>query len=328
MIVRCSHRATASPERRRAGHGFFSHSPVLLACVGVVLTLLLGACADKPSNPDSTAIVKRLTPAPSYEGIARAQSLRVADLDRLWARATIRLYTVDKDGDQHEDEADGHVQFIRDRKLYLAVKKLGETYFQLGSNDTLFWWIDLSDSDHKVALVGELAKATPTTAARFGLPVHPLDLIDVLCLLPFPDKPVSPPAWTPDGRFVAVTLPGRWGQRRVFLDPESLLPRRVEAFDAAGALVLAASMSQDEPVKVRGLATTSASIATVIEIDIPRNTTRVKLSLHDPENRRDAISANAFDLKTLLDRYGVKDARLIEADVSPKAPPVAGVKIR
>ncbi len=297
--------------------------------LAVIAATLLPACGEQPvKSSDKGVVSKPMKPAPSYENIARAQSLRVADLDRLWARATLRLYTIDKDGDTNEEEADGHVQYIRDRKLFLAVKKLGETYFQLGSNDTLFWWIDLSDSDHKAALVGEHAKATPKTAARFGLPVHPLDLIDVLCLLPFPDRPITSPNWTPDGRYVRVTLQGRWGQRSVFLDPKTLVPRRVEAFDARGALVLSATMNEDEPVKVKGLEKTSATIATEIEIDVPASKTRAKMSLHDPENRRDGISASAFDLKSLLERYGVKDARLMEGDVEPKPTPHAGVKIR
>jgi hypothetical protein len=291
--------------------------------------LVLPACGDQPIAPGDKSVVTRpVSPPPSYDDVARAQALRVADLDRLWARATIRVYTVDRNGDPDEEQADGHVQYIRDRRLFLAVKKLGETYFQLGSNETHFWWIDLSDGDHKVALVGEHAKATPTSAARFGLPVHPLDLIDVLCLLPFPDKPVSTPIWTPDGRYIAMTLPGRWGNRRVFLDPKNLRPRRVEAFDTKGNLVLAAAMSQDEPVKVKGLQQTSALIATQIEIEVPAKKTRVKMSLHDPENRRDDISASAFDLRGLLDRYGVKDARWIEGDVEPRPAPFAGVKIR
>lgn len=308
-------------------------SYVVSLIVAIISLLLLPACADQPGKPGDRGVVARpLNPAPkaapAYEDIARAQALRVADLDRLWARATLRLYTIDKDGETNEEEADGHVQYIRDRKLFLAVKKLGETYFQLGSNDTFFWWIDLSDGDHKFALVGEHAKASPKTASRFGLPVHPLDLIDVLCLLPFPDAPASAPAWTPDGRYVAVTLAGRWGTRRVFVDPKTLVPRRVEAFDSRGALVLSAAMSRDEPVKVKGLATTSASIATVIEIDVPASRTRAKMSLHDPENRRDGISASAFDLKALLERYGVADARLMESEPAPKAAPIAGVKIR
>ncbi len=299
----------------------------LVLAMGAVLAL--PACGDQPISPrDTSAVTRPVSPPPSYEDIARAQALRVADLDRLWARATIRVYTIDRNGDPDEEQADGHVQYIRDRKLFLAVKKLGETYFQLGSNETHFWWIDLSDSDHKVALVGEHAKATPTTAARFGLPVHPLDLIDVLCLLPFPDKPVGAPAWTPDGRYIAMTLPGRWGNRRVFLDPKNLRPRRVEAFDTKGSLVLSAAMSEDEPVKVKGLQQTSAVIATQIEIEVPAKKTRVKMSLHDPENRRGDISASAFDLRGLLDRYGVKDARLIEGDVEPRPAPFAGVKIR
>lgn len=299
---------------------------ILMACFAAAL---LPACGDQPVKPGDKGVVsKPMSPAPSYEDIARVQALRVADLDRLWARATLRLYAIDKNGDTSEEEADGHVQYIRDRKLFLAVKKLGETYFQLGSNDTLFWWIDLSDSDHKVALVGEHAKATPKTAARFGLPVHPLDLIDVLCLLPFPDKPIAPPNYTPDGRYVGVTLQGRWGHRRVFLDPRTLAPRKVEAFDGRGALVLSAAMSEDEPVKVKGLEKSSATIATEIEIDMPASKARAKMSLHDPENRRDGISASAFDLKALLERYGVKDARLMEGDEQPKPTPYAGVKIR
>lgn len=302
----------------------------LASLVFAVISLaMLPACGDQPIKPGDKGVVsKPLAPAPSYEDIARVQALRVADLDRLWARATLRLYTIDKNGDTNEEEADGHVQYIRDRKLFLAVKKLGETYFQLGSNDAIFWWIDLSDSDHKVALVGEHAKATPRTAARFGLPVHPLDLIDVLCLLPFPDKPIAPPNYTPDGRYVGVTLQGRWGHRRVFLDPRTLVPRKVEAFDGRGTLVLSATMGEDEPVKVKGLEKSSATIATEIEIDVPASKTRAKMSLHDPENRRDGISASAFDLKALLERYGVKDARLMEGDEQPKPTPYAGVKIR
>ena len=64
--------------------------------------------------------------------------------------------------------------------------------------------------------------------AEFGLPVHPLDLLEVMAIKPIPEPGTEAAekaelAWSKDGHYLYLTLPGRWGgEAAVLAGPQGL----------------------------------------------------------------------------------------------------------
>lgn len=266
------------------------------------LSVLLGpaGCEITPKRPDSRVSVD--APVPSYSAVAERYNRRVARLDKVWARISMRVSGIDKEGNKIDEQAEGHLQVIRPDKLALSITKLGETYFYLGSNERQYWWIDLHED--KRALVGRHEKATPQLAARFDVPVHPLDLLELLGITPLPPGSAATTAWTRDGRWLEVTLPGRWGRRRLLLDPAGYQPARIELLDTRGKLLVAAELQAPQPVVVRCDSATPP-MASLYEIDLVSTGAHITLRLYEPENRCDRQKLTPFDLDALLKAYGV-----------------------
>ncbi len=222
----------------------------------------------------------------------------------------------DPEGRRHREQGEGHLQLVRDAdQLALSVGKLGETYVYLGSNASEYWWLDLTEQ-HR-AWVGRHDRVSGPGQA--GVPVHPLDLMDVLGVRPLPAGAGQSASvgWSADGRLLGVTLPARWGQRRTWLDPDTFEPVRVELLDRSGAAALTARLWDYKavaapPGMVSGVA--GPRIATSIDLEVPATETRIELRLFDPANRRGYPKAAAFDLAALLNAYAIPPGSVTRLD--------------
>lgn len=281
------------------------------ACL--IVTALLAGCQSAPRGyqPPKTVRYERASAAvPPYAELAVKYNSRVLPLDHLRAAVTLTIDSPDEGGGRRNDQVEGNLQFSRDRRVALRLDKVGETLAYLGSNDEKYWWLELRGE--KQGLVGSHAKATPRSAARFGIPVHPLDLIDLLAVLPLPAS--GEVRASEDGRLI-VRLPSRgpgWGERRLILDAEMLWPVRVEVRDPRGALVAAADLTRYVQVQVRGDPNSPAMLASRYDVAIPGEDTTVTVSVHDPENPRERMRTAPFDLPLLLSSYGVE--RVLDVD--------------
>ena len=265
-----------------------------------------GAAQREPARPRSERA------GPAYEEIAAIYNERVAPAESLWARASIRVDGRDAEGGRLREQAEGHLQIERPRRLALSIGKLGETHLYLGSNDEVYWWMDLIDKDEPFVIFGRHERVTPEKASQLGVPVHPLDLIDAIALSPLPEAgPGSGAAWTSDGKELVVRAPGRWGARRMWLDPDTFEPRRVEIEDDRGELLLAAELSRYEHVRKQGDATIRLRLATRYEIQTAGLDATVRINLFEPKIR--AIRPIAFDLPRLLASYRVEQAWDLDA---------------
>lgn len=279
---------------------------VCLIAVWVGLLILTG-CAGSGAHTDDP--IDR-GPALAYAEVVARYNARVAKLDRARSALSIIIETQDTQGKKVNEQADGHLQFVRPSRVALRIDKVGKTIFYLGGDETRFWWLDLA-RDPKAALIGTHAGVTRERGAEFGLPVHPLDLMLILGVMPLPAEGPDP-RWTEKGALLLLDLPGRWGPTRLYLDPGTLDPTRIELADSKGEAAVTASLGEYERVMVDGDAISVARMATKIEIRMPASKTRVLLRLHDPENPGDRIRERAFDLQTLLTSYGVE--RLLDMD--------------
>jgi len=286
--------------------------------------LALVGCSSPETAADQPVVIGQPTRLPTYAQVAQAQSARVADLQRVWASTTAIVTYQDQDGQVRTEQAEGYLQIVQPSRVALSLGKqiTSEVYFYLGANQEQYWWLDRLDPNRSIGYVGTHAMATPARAAKFGAPVHPLDLLDLLGITALPeaaevgrgtlvgggsDQTIPEGArvgWSPDGGSVVVDVAGRFGTRRMWFDPASLKPRRVEMLDERGRVAVYSVLTRDVLVSVRGDSRRRPFMASEVEVMIPGTPTSVRLRLDRLENRE--IRNAPFDLDGLLRAYPVE----------------------
>lgn len=286
------------------------------AAAALVCGALLAAfgCQSSPSKPApggvSAPVVK---PLPSVASVVQAQNERVRGLDTLWARVSLRVDGKLANAQLNKEEAEGYLQVVLPYKVAVSINKLGNTYFYLGSNETLYWWFDLTGDQR--AYVGRHASATPETVDRFGVPVHPLDLIELMAITPIPatGQPGSPDRlhWSADGSLLWYDVPARGSTKRVLIDPKSLLPVMVELLDKSGKVVVRSELSKYVAFASRTVPGANPSIASRCIIKVPRQDLTITINVNDPDGRMP--KPVAFDLKYLAETV-YRKAAVIDLD--------------
>ena len=290
-----------------------------LACTGSLV--LLAGCQTTGDGATAAAEVRAApgVPPPSYDEVAAAYNARVAVFERVWARVTAVYRGVDDAGNRLREQAEGHIQIERPDRVALSLGKLGETYLYLGSNGSRYWWIDLVDSDRKVALIGTHAEATPERVRALGLPVRPPELVETIGILRLPEtggtvEPDTRPG-APAGGYV-VTAPGRRGPVRLWFAPDGapdeagvaagagVEPTRIALLDGAGEERLAATLEAyqrfegvDEPRAHR--------LPRRVRVESDRFEGWARITMYDPQRR--SINQLVFDPEGLFGRLGVNE---------------------
>ena len=279
---------------------------------GACVLLMLGACGALPRGEKPPPGAQHGTPLPDAGTVVGAYNTRVRDLDRLRAPITLVIDSPKEGGGggRSRDQVDGSLQVMLPSSVALRIDKVGQALAYLGSNDDTYWWFDLGDQ--KRAYVGAHALASPEKARRFGLPVHPLDLMELAGVTPLPNASLLTLAWTNDG-LLQVRVPGRWSSRRLVLDPRSYEPTRIEIIDRGGRVAAGANLSRYQRVDVDRLATSPARIAGQVEIEIADADVRASLAIVEPRNPGERLRLKAFDLAAMLDSYNIKDVRDMDA---------------
>lgn len=305
MIVRCCAAWRGRAERPGRSRLMGPLAAALLALC--VVNGPLGCTTQRHEGPRIPDV-----PPPTAQAVESAYNARVAGLGRVWAWVVVRFQTRDRDGHEVDEQGEGHLQLVQPRNLYLTIGKLYEPAFELGSNDTRYWWIDIRN---KSARIGAHDRATPTAVARAGLPVQPSDLPELLGITPL--KIETPPRWSDDGRTVEVSVPGRWGGRVLRLDPLRLEPVEIELLDRDGGSLAVAKLTEYEGVIVGGDVSAVARMAARVFVDVPSTSTQVTLWIREPENRGARIKPRAFDFEALSREYGVKSLVPIDEPAAP-----------
>jgi len=299
------------------------------AKLGLSAVLLLGAvfssgCSLFQSETPTTTVT-RDGPPPTFDAIAARYDARVKRLERLWGSVSLRIMGVDQAGEPVDEQAEAYLQVIRPRKVALEVKKVGETYFYMGSNETRYWWIDLH-SEERPALVGTHENATPEVFKQLGVPLHPLDLIELMGITPIGttvNRMGAKVSWSGDGKQIAMRLPGRWGPRDYLLDPETFEPQRVAMLSPKGEVAAMCELQGYLPVAVRDDVRAEPRMARRFVVDVPPNTT-LTLKFEQAENRE--IKDKPFDFEYLKKIFRVRDVRDVDAKPEPRSAPAATVQ--
>src|ERR1051325_11360447 len=289
----------------------------LAVSLGLAAVLCVGGlagCDRSGVRNDQGAVPRGATPP--YGDVAAAYNARVNRLERLACPADVSVHYEDDKGNPLKEHVDANVQAALPASVAIRLDKVGQTVFCLGSNEKKYWWFDLTGD--KSALIGSHERATPEAVGSFGLPVHPLDLLELLAIKPIPEAGAEQAthavlAWSKDGRLLGLTLPGRWsGQRRFWLDPKTYEPARVELLDRRGALLADAALSRYAEVEVAGDARVHPRIATDFQVDLPLQRATVSLRLAGPKNPGSAQRPQLFDLDGLLKYYRI--SKVVDVD--------------
>lgn len=190
----------------------------LAACV----LLTAGGCESTPDESNDGQVVRR-DPPPTYAEIARLYNPRLEALDRMRARANVRLRYRDDDGEWKEEQPEGLLQIVRPDRLALSLGKASSTLYWFGCDDKRYWWLDLNEKP-KRARVGTRTPDGAAAREQLGVSVAPWDLVYLLGIVPLDERlstAASAPgaaaaareagggttAWSADGAMVVVTAP-------------------------------------------------------------------------------------------------------------------------
>lgn len=287
---------------------------LLLAC----LLATLGACATSGREDART----RSEPPPSYEEVAERYNRRADLLSTLWGSTAVRLEYRDEEGRIRREQGEGVLQLIRPARFALDVGKVGETLLWLGCDEQRYWMFELHEADR--AQVGRHENLGRACNRPSGLPAHPLDMVELLGVTPMPTswptasagQPIGETKWSSDATLLIVDMPARRSYKRLYLDPDSLLPQRVELYSYPDrGLLLYATLSEYERVRIReGVG--RPQMAGRIIMRRPGEETKITLdigSMTDGSFRSDRLIPEAFDFEALLAAFNPKDVVVLDA---------------
>ena len=337
-------------QHKRCRRGWsFRGGLAMAACVAPMALML--ACCSSPS-PKATglspgrgvvAVASAQSPAglPTVADAIAAHNQRVADLSRMRTPVTLVIDAPDPSDDnpdrRRRDQLEGNLQLIQPANVSLRIDKVSQTLFVLGSNQQRYWWVEFTDP--RRAFVGDMAQATPAKVARFGLALHPLDLLELAAITPL--SPTARGGWdasrteiTQAGgllrvrdRLISAAFAseaegtGGWGWREVLIDPSTLQPRAVWLLSPDGQPIAWSELDQYVEVPVDGKGQSAARIASRIRAIVwtERGEDRIEMSLSQPENAGNRIRTGQFDLDRVLDTYEVSEVIDIDALLAREA---------
>lgn len=300
--------------------------PRLLLALGASLFMLAfgAACSSTPrAQPNPWFEADPASPAPEYERIASWYNQRINNLTRLQSPVSVVIDSRRNEGGGSREQLEGLLLVQRPREVALRLDKLSQAVAYLGSNDHAYWWMNLAEKS-PVVYVGSHLRARRQDAERFGLPVHPTEFIELLGIVPLPEAPpaapgVPPVVWNRSGDALILTLPSRWGTRRIWLAPQTFDPQRIELRADDGTLHAAADLKRHVPVNIDTSPGRPARIPSQIELSMPQSNTLVYLILSEPSSPR-SIRARAFDLVPLMQAYSLREFIDLDAGKPPFSP--------
>ncbi len=206
---------------------------LLFLCLkgGILVTFPVG-CTTPPAGPEG------ISPVPPYTSVVKAQNERMGKLSHLFGAGVVELQWVDDEGKEHFEPQVNLDLWIRfPRETALRLEKMGDVLFWIGSDNKRYWLFDLLGKPTSV-VTGAFGKPLHIDD-NFALPVRPDSLLDLLGFMVFPASDV--------GVKVAVgeepeTFKVVEKRRVVWFDTQSLLPTRVEIFDAEGRSVFVSEL--------------------------------------------------------------------------------------
>lgn len=274
---------------------------------------------------------------PDYDELVARYNTNLQGIDRLWARADVRVDYKDEKGKRRSDRGDQSVLMIKladevapgdadnalarqptygqPSSVALALGGLGKTVLWIGCNEQRYWVFNLQDE--KSLHYGLRANIGALTTRRLPAPIYPNDMHLMLGLEPLVPSTEEPAAsygtpiveWS-KGYWLVETP---WNHTRTLIDPATALPVRIDRFNEAGLSDLIVRLSEHEPVEFVGIPAeiSPRKVATNIEAWVLRDGPHVRMKLRDVsdgrgDRKKDAAFRAAFNLEQLLKAHNPK----------------------
>lgn len=290
----------------------------VIALISVASCVFAVGC-NGPEHAEGPPIDRSSEPAPAYSAVAAKHNERVARLDRLWARAVVRIKYFDEKGDEHNEQGEGLLQVARPDRMGLSIKKAGKMLFWFGGDAQRYWLFDVVNAPvvrvGRHELIGKRAGE-----AGLGIDINPRDMIALLGITPLPASTQAragvQAAWSRNGHYIEATVPLPSGAKQVFsMEPLTLYPRKIAFIDASGKPIVTAVLEnyEDGPVNIAGYGGQRPRVASRVTATHHASKTEIKLDLS--EMRNDGVTDKAFDFDTLKESLGVD--RVIDVDATP-----------
>jgi hypothetical protein len=268
-----------------------------LCCALACLTFST-ACSNTPKpalTTDETAVA-----LPSYSAIAAQYNQRTDRLTRLWSRAVVQARYTDQKGRERRQQGEGHLQLVQPSNIALSIGKLGEVLFWLGANDERFWIFELGD-ERRVSVCRH-ENVGKQCAQSMSVPVHPLVLMELLGITPLPPSAQATITRDPGTGSLVVEFSKTDNPRRLFLDPQTLLPSRIELLTHEGELAVWSELGEYQRIAMKGSPGFNPQVATRISIDSADATASVLVFLSDPSDGKaiGRIPDAVFNFETLM----------------------------
>lgn len=267
------------------------------------MSMLLGACATGQSGASSKS--PRQAP-PGYDEVATRFNERADRLGRIWANATARFTYLDEDGDAHTEQGEGHFQLIAPDRFALSIGKISEVLFWIGCDHDRYWFFQMYEGDR--VSVGRNDNIGQPCSSDLGLPASPVDIIDLLGVTPLGPTDHGATSWSNNGKWLVVDTPGRQTWRRLFLDPKTLFPARIELYDPNDTAepVVIATIEEYDKVELEGVGGFMPRAPSRLQIDHKASGTSLRLFLHNLNDGKTngRLPDAAFSFESLVEAYG------------------------
>ena len=260
---------------------------------------------------------------PAYEDVATRFNERAGRLGRIWANATARFSYIDEDGKRRTDQGEGHFQFIAPDRFALSIGKISEVLFWLGCDEDRYWFFQMHDGEQ--VSIGRNDNLGRPCSRDLGLPASPIDIIDLLGVTPLPSTATGATSWSTNGRWLVVDAPGRLAWRRLFLDPKTYLPARVELYDPNDTTepLVISSIELYDRVELDGVGGFMPEAPSRLQIDHPASETSIRLFLHNLNDGKTngRLSDAVFTFESLVEAFGPEEVIVLDRDCPEPALP-------
>lgn len=257
---------------------------------------------------------------PSYVELAERYNANVVGLDRLWARASVRVVFRDQRGKwKTETGEDSLVMVEPPHRVAISVGKLGKTALWAGSDKDMYWLFD--NLDARTVWYGRTENLGRPATRPLPLAVHPHRLVALLGVTPInPQAPTDAETvhWE-DGQY-RIDVPDQ--SLRLWLDPQTALPRRAALLDEAGRITVMAWLSGELRVEKAGVPDRAnwPRIADRIEAKVMNEDATLTVWLRDATDGRgsdriERAMAGAFHFGRLIQALNPQQA--IDLDAQP-----------
>ncbi|MEX0655254.1 MAG: hypothetical protein WD534_01960 [Phycisphaeraceae bacterium] len=281
-------------------HGTWPAGVRLASLIALLTAALVTAACQRPITPgDDILEPARDRPAapPSYNALIEQYNAHVERLDQFWSASRVAMRWVDEDGQSRFEQGDGQLIYRRPHEIAMTVGQLGQTILWAGSDAQRYWLFDLQNDG--TAMVGRHEFVGQPCARPLPYPVSPRAMPYLMGLVPLP--PSDEAEVVVDRNYYRIDPPG--AGVRMWLDPETAHPLRVDMLDEEGESVVAARLWRHEPVRMETVEREHwPRIATAANIYVLGEEGYLSLSLDmlSDGRQRDQVRDQAFDFDVLL----------------------------